>query len=266
MYAIVFSNQVRTMPEMIDPASSRLERVKSRVWFYKFELPDGSITDCDVPDYVIGIHSDRLEKLREVIATHVPDAGTATAIDFASHEGFYTHELARHFRHAVGLEIKDDSRDHARLITDTLGFTNIEYRKADLQSMRASECELADFVLVYGLLYHVENPIHTLRLASQLSRKHILIETQVFPYDISGPIEDGNFLAQRPVCGVFSLSADYSHHREGGSTDIALVPSLNALVFLLKTFGFSTVEVLKFDRHNYEQFYRGSRVIVYGTK
>lgn len=124
----------------------------------------------------------------------------------------------------------------------------------------------ADLVLVFGLIYHLENPIHTLRLAAGLSRKHILIETQVFPYDVSGRIEDGHYQWQRAVQGVFSLSVDYSRAREGGSTDLALVPSLNALLFLLRGFGFQQLQVLEPDPDDYEQFRRGSRVVIYGTK
>jgi hypothetical protein len=152
------------------------------------------------------------------------------------------------------------------MITSALGIKNVTYTLADLQKTEAEVRYKSDFVLVYGLLYHLENPIHTLRLASELSNKHILIETQVFPYDIGGKIEDGNYNWQREVHGVFSLSADYKHWREGGSTDIALVPSLNALIYLMKAFGFQTVEVIKPLTDDYEQFRRGSRVIVYGEK
>lgn len=125
---------------------------------------------------------------------------------------------------------------------------------------------LADFVLLYGLIYHLENPIHTLRLAARMARRHLLVETQVFPYDVSGRIEDGHYAWQRAVEGVFSLSVDYPQGREGGSTDLALVPSLNALTFLLRSFGFSRVEVLPPGPEDYEQFRRGSRVIVLGSR
>ncbi len=70
----------------------------------------------------------------------------------------------------------------------------------------------------------------------------------------------------RPVEGVFSLSPDYASGREGGSTDIALVPSLNSILFLLKMFGFTDLSVLPSGPDDYEQFRRGSRVIVYGAK
>jgi hypothetical protein len=251
---------------MANPDAAALAAVNTRAWFYEFELPDGTSTRADIPRDVLPIHRNRRDVLIRVIKEKVPDAANLIALDFASHEGWYSIELSKHFRRVLGLEIRAESIAAARLMVKALGIDNVDYREADLQRLSASEIPGADFVLLYGLLYHLENPIHTLRLASKLARKHILIETQVFPYDVTGRIEDGYYLQQRSVQGVFSLSADYSHHREGGSTDLALVPSLNAVLFLLRTFGFAEAGVIAPRPDDYEQFRRGSRVIVYGRK
>jgi tRNA (mo5U34)-methyltransferase len=243
-----------------------LSAIKRRVWFYEFELPDGSVTQTDIPPEVRAIHSTRRDMLRRVLHTQVPDATELTAIDLASHEGFFSLELSRHFRSVHGIEIRPESLDAAREITGALGARNIRFTQGDLQKMEFDPAVQADFVLLYGLLYHVENPIHLLRLASQMSRRHILVETQIFPYDISGPLEDGHYVWQRDVHGVFSLSVDYPTQREGGSTDVALVPSLNALMFMLRNFGFTETFVLPAEPNEYEQFRRRSRVVVYGRK
>lgn len=244
----------------------KLQQVKQRTWFYEFDLPDGSRTATNVPADVLPIHVSRRDKLARVIAERVERPETLTAADFASHEGYYTVELARHFRSVRGYEWKDTSLEAARLVTDVLGVRNVEYVQADLQTMPFDPGQVFDFVLLYGLIYHLEDPIHTLRLASRMCRTHLLIETQVFPYDVSGRLEDGHHENMRPIEGVFGLTPDYAHHREGGSTDIALVPSLNALTFLLRTFGFGTVEVLPAPPGDYEQFRRGQRVVVYARK
>lgn len=248
------------------PQDNKLARVKNRVWFYEFDLPDGTVTGTDVPAHVLPIHTSRRDKLRDILQRHVPDARELVAYDFASHEGYYAIELARHFRAVRGYEIRRESLEAARLVTDALQVSNVEYLQADLQTMAYDPSQTADFVLLYGLIYHLENPVHTLRLASQMTRKHILIETQVFPYDISGLIEDGFFTNQRRIEGVFGVAPDYSWGREGGSTDFALIPSLNALLFLMRGFGFTTIEVLPRDPNDYEQFARGTRVVVYGRK
>jgi ubiquinone/menaquinone biosynthesis C-methylase UbiE len=243
-----------------------LADVKKRVWFYEFELPDGTVTQTNIASDILRIHTSRRAKLRRVIADKVPDSKRLTAIDFASHEGYFSVELARHFAGVHGFEFRPESIAAARLVCEALGLRNVTFTQADLQTMGFVATLSADFVLVYGLIYHLENPIHVLRLASQLARKHILVETQVFPYDVSGRLEDGHYSWQRQVQGVFSLSADYPKEREGGSTDLALVPSLNALLFLLKTFGFQKIDVIAPEPDDYEQFQRGSRVVVYGRK
>lgn len=243
-----------------------LSSVKQRVWFYEFELPDGSVTRTDVPPEVRDVHTTRRDMLRRVLRDHVPDAAELSALDLASHEGYFSLELARHFRDVHGIEIRTDSLEAARQVTSALGARNVRFTQGDLQKMDFDPALQADFVLLYGLLYHVENPIHLLRLASRMSRRHILVETQVFPYDISGRLEDGHYAWQRDVHGVFSLSVDYAARREGGSTDIALVPSLNALIFLLRNFGFSEISVIEAQPGEYEQFRRLSRVVVHGRK
>jgi tRNA (mo5U34)-methyltransferase len=243
-----------------------LRQVKERIWFYEFDLPDGTRTTTNIPATILPIHASRRNKLTQIIRSQVPDAQNLTAFDFASHEGYYSIELARHFKSVRGYEIRQSSREAAQLITRLLGVGNVDYVEADLQNMRFDPDQTADFVLVYGLIYHMEDPIHTLRLASQMSRKHILVETQLFPYDISGRIEDGHYRGLRPIEGVFGLTPDYAAKREGGSTDLALVPSLNALLFLMRNFGFVELQVLPSDAGDYEQFYRGTRTVVYGRK
>ena len=66
--------------------------------------------------------------------------------------------------------------------------------------------------------------------------------------------------------GLFGLCVDYSHSPEGGLTDVALVPSRQALEFLLKQFGFKTVDFYTPELSDYEQFVRGHRVVVYAEK
>jgi tRNA (mo5U34)-methyltransferase len=253
-------------PEQEARRSLNIAKAKQKSWFYEFELPDGSKTQSWLPDDVAAIHPCRLEKLRQIISTYVNDASSLTAVDFAAHEGFYTVELARHFCRVEAYEVRKEHVDAARLILDILDVPNVSLTQIDLGNLAFNPSLQADFVLLYGLLYHLENPIRLLRLASQMTRKHILIETQVFPYDLMGRIEDGFFEHQRDVNGVLSLSPDYPDQGVGGSTSLALVPSVNALTSILWTLGFEKIEFLEFQKGDYEQFRRGARVIVYGQK
>src|ERR1700692_1040120 len=244
-----------------------LSEIKNRTWFYEFELPDGSHTAADYPKEVLKIHTSRRQKLRRIIENHIAPTERVSAIDFASHEGYYSIELAKHFQNVVGLEIRDQSIVAAQLITKALGVGNITFRKTDLQTIPIdNDINPANFVLMYGLLYHVENPIHVLRLASHLCTKHILIESQVSTFEISGRIEDGHYRHQRQIEGHFTLVGDYPHHREGGSTEFALIPSVNAIIYLLRKFGFQHVEMIPPETDDYEQFTRFSRILICGQR
>lgn len=251
---------------MLDREAILLEIIKNQTWFYEFLLPDGSLTKTDIPQEVLKIHSTRLKKLREVISTFIPNSKNLSAIDFASHQGYFSIELADKFRAVLGIEMRRESLEQSKLIRKIYNLNNLNFLEADLTKLDSNTVEKADLVLCYGLLYHLESPIQVLRLASELTKKYILIETQIFPYDISGSLEDGHYQWQRPITGVFALCPDYGHRREGGSTEYAVIPSLNTLINLLKDFGFNLVETIKFDSSDYEQFTRGSRVIIYAER
>ncbi len=244
-----------------------LALVRSRPWFYAFELPDGTLTPTDSDPAVLHLHATRRAHLRAVIEG-IPGASRMTALDLASHEGFFTVELARHFGWVQGVELRERSILAAELVTALLGHGNVGYRQMDLLQVPAAEEAglAADFVLLYGLLYHLEEPLRLLRLACRLARRHILVETQVLPFELSGRVEDGSWQWQRDIRGSFGLVEDYSERREGGSADFALVPSLGALCHLMRAFGCAEVRLRPAGEGDHEQFRRGARVIVHGIK
>ena len=243
-----------------------LDDAKSMKWFYEFELPDGSKTSTNYPDEILKIHTSRRDALRRVLAAHVQDPRDLTAADIASHEGYFTFEMATHFANVTGYEFRVESIENAKLMGRILQLNNVSFEQFDIQNTQNNYIAQKDFVLLYGLMYHLENPIKSLRVACAMARKHILIDTQIFAYDLFGRIEDSSYMHQRQVEGIFALTADYANHREGGSTDFALVPSLNSLIHLLKYFGFRTVEIVEPKEDYYEQFLRKNRVIIYACR
>jgi SAM-dependent methyltransferase len=145
-------------------------------------------------------------------------------------------------------------------MTSLLDKGNIRYRNSSLEAL--TERDAADFVLCFGLLYHVENPVEVFRSLSRITKTALCIETQVLPFEINGPIEDGSHLWQRSLRGTFGLAVDYADRPEGGMTNLALVPSVEALKFLVTQFGFSSVEFYSPEPIDYEQFVRKHRVIL----
>ncbi len=114
-----------------------------------------------------------------------------------------------------------------------------------------------------GLLYHLENPVGALRLARVLCRDLFVIETQVVP-GMSGMVDFGSYRFVRPLKGSFGLidELDETHGPEAGATGICLVPSVEALTWLLEKVGFRDVTVLRPPADAYEQLLYGKRVMV----
>ena len=123
-----------------------------------------------------------------------------------------------------------------------------------------------DFVLMYGLLYHVQDPVGMLQQAARLARRFLCIETQVLPFNVVGNVEDGHHLAVRNIHGLFGLVEDYPDGREGGVTSFAMVPSVEGLVWLLHKLGFADVRVAKPEPGDYEQYLRGHRVMIFAAR
>lgn len=242
--------------------SNELDQVKSQKWFYEFRLPDGSKTESYLSEAARQIHVTREKALRQYLGAL--NDGCSSALDISCHEGFFSLILAEYFKSVTGLDKNQESLDKAVQIATLLGHPEIQYK--NLSAEQWDEKQGADFVLCFGLLYHVENPIQIMRKLAALSKKALCIETQVLPYNFTGPIEDGSYLWQRELNGLFGLCIDYSHSPEGGLTDLALVPSRQVLEFLLKQFGFKTVNFYMPEQSDYEQFVRGHRVVVYAEK
>lgn len=242
--------------------SNELDQVKNKKWFYEFSLPDGSKTESYLPEVARQIHVTREKALRNYLSAL--DGSYTTALDISCHEGFFSLILAEYFKNVTGLDKNQESLDKAIQIATLLGHPEICFENSAVEQW--DEKQSADFVLCFGLLYHVENPIQIIRKLAALTKKVVCIETQVLAYDLAGPIEDGSYLWQRDINGSFGLCVDYSYRPEGGLTDLALVPSRKAIEFLLKQFGFRTVNFYKPESDDYEQFTRNHRVIIYAEK
>lgn len=242
--------------------NTELRSVKAQEWFYEFILPDGTKTNSYLPEFARGIHITREKALR--IYLESSGANLLTAIDVACHEAYYSLVLRDYFEFVVGVDKNEATLNKAREVCSVLGRTDISFVEGSLEDL--ANDHKADFVLCFGLLYHVENPIQVMRKLGSLTVKAICIETQVLPYHATGFIEDGSYRWQRDLTGMFGLCADYSGRAEGGLTDLALVPSRQALEFLLREVGFETIRFYEPAPDDYEQFVRGHRVIVFAEK
>lgn len=239
------------------------DEILSRSWFYEFELPNGVRTKSDCSEGVRQLHLFRRNVLLEVIQTHFGDqAGNLCALDIGAHEGYYTLELAKRFRSVQGVEKNEKSLAASKIIFDACGIDNVDLICDDLLGVENGRLKIADLVLLYGVIYHLEDPVSMLRKAASLTSRVLLIETQMLNFDLEAKIDWGSYESQKNVQGVFGVVSDDPESREGGTTEIALVPSMNALHAVLKAMGFSSITKIPDSGRMCEQFYRDRRAIL----
>jgi hypothetical protein len=245
---------------------SALGATRDRQWFYEFDLPDGTTTSSYLPEEVRAIHTTRLAMLWAGLAPVVARTPweALTAVDIACHQGFFATHLARRgCRRVVAIDAREDHLADTALMAEVYGLDNLTTSQADIDTLDTAALGTFDVALMLGLLYHIENPVGALRRARALTRGALVVETQVTP-NMTGIVDWGSQMYQRDIVGSFGLVDETEHTGDTESSvhGICVVPSYEALVWLLRAVGFAHVERIEPPAGAYEQLRSGKRVMV----
>ena len=245
--------------------SSLIEQARAREWFYAYELPDGSVTPTYHGVEIQAIHDTRWQMLERCFDQHMgADRSGLSALDLASHQGWFAVKMAQAgFGRVEGIDARQAHVDDSSLIADLYGLQGLSFRQGDIHELDPLALGQFDVVLMMGLLYHLENPVGALRTCRALCRKLCLIETQIVP-GMSGWVDYGGYQYVRALKGSFGIIDETgdTHGPEASITGICLVPSLEALLWILEKVGFSRVSVLEPPADAYEQLLHHKRVMV----
>lgn len=239
----------------------------AKTWFYPFQLPSGGTT----PTYGTGeldpIHHTRSAMLETALqAEFGADRSALSAVDLACHQGWFSAQLAQSgFGRVMGVDARPEHIADAGLIRDALRLPQIELVESDVHALDTRALGTHDLVLCFGLIYHLENPVGALRVARALTRRMCIVETQVVP-GLTGWVDYGSYRFVRPLKGSFGIidETGETHGPEASTTGICLVPSVEALVWIMDRIGFKRVEVLPVPEDGYEQLVHRKRVMVAG--
>jgi tRNA (mo5U34)-methyltransferase len=241
------------------------ERAMRKGWFYPLELPDGRRLPSTHDGRVDAIHHTRARMLDAFVAEQFGgDVARRSAIDLACHQGYFSIQLARAgFGSVTAVDARAEHVEDADLLARIYEFENLQTRQADVFTLDAENSGTHDLVLMFGLLYHLENPIGALRVARALTKRACVIETQVVPH-LSGMVDWGSYEFVRPLKGCFGIidELDETHAPEASVTGVCLAPSTEGLLWLLHAVGFSQAWVLPVPADGYEQLRHGKRVMV----
>ncbi|MBL8513209.1 MAG: methyltransferase domain-containing protein [Betaproteobacteria bacterium] len=243
----------------------RLAEAHSRQWFYEFELPDGSQTKSYLPPGVEKVHDTRREMLDSVLDAELgSECSNLTAVDLACHQGWFALQLARRgFRRVLCVDERESHLDDTRLMAELAEARNIDLQRCDLEDATVADIGVHDVTLMLGLLYHLENPVRALRLARAVTRKILVIETQVVPH-MGGMVDWGSYLFRRPLMGVFGVidETGETHANEASARGICLAPSIETLEWMLRRVGFADVRIVPVPEGGYEQLTGKKRVMM----
>jgi SAM-dependent methyltransferase len=245
--------------------SSLIDQALAREWFYSYRLPDGRTTPTYHGVDIQAIHDTRWQMARACLEQRLGDdyAGLS-AIDLASHQGWFAVKLAQAgFGRVLGVDARSSHVEDSSLIADIYGLDRLSFRQGDVHQLDAEALGAFDVVLMFGLLYHLEDPIGALRACRALCRNLCLIETQIVP-GMTGFVDYGGYQYVRPLKGSFGIVDETgdTHGPEASITGICLVPSLDALLWILEKVGFAGAAVLAPPDDAYEQLRFHKRVMV----
>lgn len=242
-----------------------LADAQSRQWFYEFDLPDGSRTKSYLPAGVEKVHDTRREMLDSALETQLGrNYSTLTVVDLACHQGWFALHLAKSgFQRVLCVDERESHLDDTRLMADLAGVKNMVLKRCDLEDASATDIGVHDVTLMLGLLYHLENPVRALRLARAVTRKILVIETQVVPH-MGGMVDWGSYLFRRPLMGVFGVidETGETHANEASARGICLAPSIETLEWMLRRVGFGNVQIVSVPENGYEQLTGKKRVMM----
>lgn len=243
------------------------QRILDKTWFYRFTLPSGKVTSTYDDGALDRIHDTRLAMLQQVVDGHFGGSLAGNnAIDIACHQGWFATKLAGwNADDVLAVDARAEHVADTTLIRDALQLSKLRVEQSDVHALDPARSGQFDLVLMLGLIYHLENPVGALRQARALCRDACVVETQVVP-GMSGMVDYGSYRFVRPLKGSFGIidETDDTHGPEASTTGICLVPSVEALLWIMRKIGFARVDLLPPPADAYEQLLHGKRVMVVG--
>jgi hypothetical protein len=170
---------------------------------------------------------------------YFPDA--KTILELGSLEGGHTFRLAERAK-VLGLEGRQKNIDKALYMQKLLGIRNIDFRLTNLEEDDLSSYGQFDAVMCCGILYHMPRPWLLLKQISHITNK-VFIWTH-YAEEANSEFEGypGCWYPEKRYRGsrIFNKSNPLS-----GLSAKSYWLTMDALVSILKSFGFSIIDVIE---------------------
>lgn len=139
-------------------------------WFHNMDLGGGVWT---APGHFLGDYPG--VKFRGFAHVLPEDLGGKTVLDIGCNGGFYAIEMKRRgAARVLGIDFDDDYLAQARFAAETLGHSDIEFRRMSVYDV-GSLGEQFDLVVFMGVLYHLRHPLLALDLVYENVAKDLML-------------------------------------------------------------------------------------------
>lgn len=231
-------------------------------WFYDFRFANGAAATVR-SEAVRGIRDTKPDLIFPHLDHMFRDRwGEIDCLDMACHQGWFSVQTAlRGPRRVHGIDVREEHVDRAKLISDLAGLDNTSFEQRNLFELDPERDGAYDLTLFLGILYHLDDPVRSLRLARQMTRELCVIETQVARAAPELEYVWGSDLSIRTGFPIAVGRVGPRHVAEG--TDMTLVPTLKALYYILYAVGFSRIQLAVPPFSAYEQYVNYDRVVVF---
>jgi tRNA (mo5U34)-methyltransferase len=154
------------------PKVSLVEEVAQLApWFHNIDLGNGIET---APDHFLGDYP--RFKYKQFAHVIPEDLTGKSVLDIGCNAGFYSVEMKKRGADRVlGIDADERYLAQARLATQALGFSGVEFRNLSVYDVGALG-EKFDLVIFMGVLYHLRHPL----LALDLIREHVAGDMMLF--------------------------------------------------------------------------------------
>jgi tRNA (mo5U34)-methyltransferase len=222
-----------------DEIQAELKRLEP--WFHRIDLGDGLFTKTES---VMGEPVDHPFGPWQTIQKLLPpDLNGKTLLDVGCNAGFYAFEAKRRgAKHVLGV---DGQRQHVRqglFVRRALGL-EVEFRRLNVYELSPRNVGQFDITLALGLLYHLKHPILALENLYQVTKELLVIETAIMPPERT----PGSFIHPLGEQQMLLHPLAYVENPAGAKEQVFnwFLPSVAALVALLRNTGFAEVEVVE---------------------
>jgi len=202
-------------PTFYELVQRQVALLSTKGWYHSIELPDGNVVQG-----MIGV--DALKQ--RLAAFPIPaDLTGKRVLDVGAWTGWCSFEMERRGAQVVAVDCVEfeEFREAHRMLG-----SHVDYRILDVEELTPESVGLFDYVLFFGVLYHLRNPLLGLEKICAITRDTAFVESFV--------TDDGS----APCAMEF-----YETDELGGQIDNWFGPSVQCAAALCRSAGFARVSL-----------------------